>query len=100
MSDLINQITADLQKQIEEFQPELEIRDVGTVFEAGMVLPELTGLSDVRSQELVQFDNGVMGIAFNLEENEVGIIIMGEYSGIQRRNECSFNRPDCFSTRG
>lgn len=82
MSDLIKQITSDLQKQIEEFQPEFEIRDVGTVVEAGDGIARATGLSDVRSQELVQFENGVMGIAFNLEKDSVGIIIMGEYDEI------------------
>lgn len=83
MSDLITQITADLRKQIESFQPELEIRDVGTVQEAGDGIAKASGLSDVRSQELVQFENGVIGIAFNLEKDSVGIIIMGEYSGIR-----------------
>ncbi len=82
MSDLIQQITADLQQQIEAFQPELAIRDVGTVTEAGDGIARATGLSDVHSQELVQFDNGVMGIAFSLERESVGIIIMGEYSEI------------------
>jgi F-type H+-transporting ATPase subunit alpha len=82
MSDLINQITADFQKQIESFEPELEIRDVGTVLEAGDGIARATGLSEVRSQELVQFENGVIGIAFNLEKDHVGIIIMGDYAGI------------------
>jgi F-type H+-transporting ATPase subunit alpha len=82
MSDLINQITADLQKQIESFKPELEIRDVGTVLEAGDGIARASGLSDVRSQELVQFDNGVIGIAFNLEQDNVGIIIMGDYATV------------------
>jgi F-type H+-transporting ATPase subunit alpha len=82
MSDLINQITADLQKQIESFEPELDIRDVGTVLEAGDGIARATGLSNVRSQELVQFENGVIGIAFNLEKDNIGIIIMGEYAGI------------------
>jgi len=82
MFDLIQQITADLQQQIEAFQPELEIRDVGTVVEAGDGIARATGLSDVHSQELVQFENGVMGIAFSLEREYVGIIIMGEYSEI------------------
>jgi F-type H+/Na+-transporting ATPase subunit alpha len=82
MSDLIKQITADLQKQIDDFAPELEIRDVGTVLEAGDGIARATGLSDVKSQELVQFENGVIGIAFNLESDNVGIIIMGEYAGI------------------
>ncbi len=83
MSDLIKQITTDLQQQIEDFQPDLEIRDIGTVLEAGDGIARATGLSEVRSQELVQFENGVMGIAFNLEKDTVGIIIMGEYLGIR-----------------
>jgi len=83
MSDLINQITSDLKKQIEEFKPTLEVRDVGTVAEAGDGIARVRGLSDVRAQELVQFENGVMGIAFNLEAELVGVIIMGEYSGIE-----------------
>ncbi len=83
MSDLISQITADLQKQIEDFRPEMEVRDVGTVLEAGDGIARVRGLADVRAQELVQFENGVLGIAFNLEEDTVGVIIMGEYSGIE-----------------
>jgi F-type H+-transporting ATPase subunit alpha len=51
--------------------------------EAGDGIARATGLSEVRSQELVQFDNGIMGIAFNLESDSVGIIVMGEYSGIR-----------------
>ena len=82
MSDLINEITADLKKQIEAFEPVMGVRDVGTVVEAGDGIARVKGLSDVQSQELVQFDNGVMGIAFNLENETVGIIIMGEYSEI------------------
>jgi F-type H+-transporting ATPase subunit alpha len=83
MSDFIHQITADLQKQIEAFQPETEIRDVGTVSDAGDGIARVRGLSDVRSQELVQFSNGVIGIAFNLEAEFVGVIIMGDYAGIE-----------------
>ncbi len=83
MSDLINQITADLKKQIDDFQPALDVRDVGVVVEAGDGIARAKGLSDVRAQELVQFANGVMGIAFNLESDLVGIIIMGEYTAIE-----------------
>jgi F-type H+-transporting ATPase subunit alpha len=82
MSDLINQITTDLQQQIEAFQPELEVQDIGTVVEDGDGIARAVGLSKVRSQELVQFENGVMGVAFNLEKDSVGIIILGDYSGI------------------
>jgi len=83
MTDLIRQITADLQKQIETFLPEMEVRDVGNVLEAGDGIARVRGLGDVRAQELVQFANGVLGIAFNLESQAVGVIVMGEYAGIE-----------------
>ena len=82
MSDLIKQITSDFQKQIEEFQPEIGISDIGTVLEAGDGIARVEGLANVRSQELVQFANGVMGTAFNLEKNSVGVIVMGDYTEI------------------
>ena len=83
MSELIKDISASLQKQIEDFEPDLSLRDVGTVFETGDGIARARGLADVQSQELVQFENGVMGIAFNLESDNVGIIIMGEISAIE-----------------
>jgi F-type H+-transporting ATPase subunit alpha len=83
MSDLIKDISESLQKQIEDFQPELELRDIGNVIEAGDGIARATGLADVQAQELLQFENGVMGIAFNLEAENVGIIIMGEFSEIE-----------------
>jgi len=82
MTDLIKQITDDLQKQIEGFEPELNISDIGTVLEAGDGIARVQGLANVRSQELVQFANGVMGTAFNLEKDSVGVIVMGDYGGI------------------
>jgi F-type H+-transporting ATPase subunit alpha len=82
MTDLINNITADLQKQIDSYKHEVEVTDVGTVLEAGDGIARVDGLSSVRAQELVQFANGEMGIAFNLESDSVGVIIMGEYSAI------------------
>ncbi len=82
MSDLIKQITGDLQKQIEGFKPELSISDIGVVVEAGDGIARVQGLANVRAQELVQFSNGVLGTAFNLEKDSVGVIVMGEYDGI------------------
>lgn len=83
MADFITQITEDIKQQIETFQPEMGMREVGAVIEAGDGIARVRGLSDVRSQELVQFTNGEMGIAFNLEKDSVGVIIMGDYSGIE-----------------
>lgn len=82
MTDLIKQIKADLEKQIRAYEPQVEIREVGRVIESGDGIARVSGLSDVRSQELVQFSNGVLGTAFNLEQETVGVIIMGEYEDI------------------
>jgi len=82
MTDLIKQITDDLQKQIDEFKPELNVSDIGTVLEAGDGIAKVRGLANVQAQELVQFSNGVMGTAFNLEKDSVGVIVMGDYSEI------------------
>jgi F-type H+-transporting ATPase subunit alpha len=82
MSDLVKQITNDLKQQIEAFQPEINLTDIGTVVEAGDGIARVEGLANVRSQELVQFANSVMGVAFNLEQDQVGVIVMGEYDEI------------------
>jgi F-type H+-transporting ATPase subunit alpha len=82
MTDMIKDISSSLKKQIESFKPELELRDVGTVTTAGDGIARASGLAQVQAQELVQFENGIMGIAFNLEEDNVGIIVMGDFSGI------------------
>jgi F-type H+-transporting ATPase subunit alpha len=83
MSDLVKNLSTDLQRQIDEFTPEVVLRDVGTVLEAGDGIARVSGLSKVRAQELIRFANGTMGIAFNLEEQEVGVLIMGEYAEIE-----------------
>jgi len=82
MTDLIKQLTTELQQRIEAYQPQLEVRDIGIVVEAGDGIAQVEGLTTVRSQELVQFENGVMGIAFNLEKDRVGVIILGDFSTI------------------
>ena len=82
MTESINQITADFIKFIDDFEPTADIHSVGNVVEAGDGIARVNGLSDVRAQELVQFENGVLGTAFNLEKDEVGVIIMGEYDSI------------------
>jgi F-type H+-transporting ATPase subunit alpha len=83
MTDYIGQISNELKQQIEAFKPQYELRDIGSVVEAGDGIARLEGLADVRSQELVQFANGVLGIAFNLERDAVGVIILGDYAGIE-----------------
>jgi len=82
VTESINQITSELKKFIDEFQPTAGVQSVGSVLESGDGIARVTGLADVQAQELVQFKNGVMGTAFNLEKDHVGVIIMGEYDEI------------------
>jgi len=82
MNQPVKSFTTDFINKIEQFEPGYEIRSVGTVSEAGDGIAQAKGLAEIRSQELVQFENGVMGIAFNLEKESVGIIILGDYSTV------------------
>ena len=66
MTDLINNITADLQKQIDSYETEVEVTDVGTVLEAGDGIARVDGLSSVRAQELVQFQEIVEALAIRM----------------------------------
>ena len=84
MSNFIDELTASLQQQIQAYEPKIEALDVGVVTEAGDGIARAAGLGAVQAQELVQFANGIMGIAFNLEQDTVGIIIMGDYGGIEQ----------------
>ncbi len=83
MTDPLQDLSSELRRRIEGFSPVVEVKYIGTVQEAGDGIARVTGLAHVRSQELVQFANGVMGIAFNLEANSVGVIVMGDYAGIE-----------------
>jgi len=81
--DVIQDIAAVLQRQIEAFTPQVEAVDIGTVLEVGDGIARVSGLAGVHASEMVQFEDGTLGIAFNLEKDQVGVIIMGEYKGIE-----------------
>ncbi len=76
-------IAATIRREIEAFEAPLEAVDVGTVVEVGDGIARLEGLSGAMASELVEFENGVLGIAFNLEERNLGVIIMGDYTDIE-----------------
>ena len=80
-----DEIASVIQHEIEQYESELDVREVGTVLEIGDGIARVYGLSGVMAGEMVAFPNGVNGLAFNLEENSVGVIILGDYLGIQRR---------------
>jgi len=87
MSIKAEEISALIRKQIENYQAEIKVSDVGTVVEIGDGIARVHGLDNVMSNELVEFSNGVMGLAQNLEENNVGVIILGPFTGIREGDE-------------
>jgi F-type H+-transporting ATPase subunit alpha len=82
-----DEIAAVIQKEIEQFGSQIDVREVGTVLEVGDGIARVYGLSGVMSGEMVQFPNGVTGLAFNLEEKSVGVIILGDYLSISEGDE-------------
>ncbi|MFG0254343.1 MAG: F0F1 ATP synthase subunit alpha, partial [Rhodopirellula sp. JB053] len=75
------------QAEIEQFDSKIDVREVGTVLEVGDGIARVYGLSGVMAGEMVEFPNGSIGLAFNLEENSVGVIILGDYLTIEEGDE-------------
>jgi len=81
------EISALIKKQIESYQSEIEVSDVGTVISVGDGIARVHGLDNVMAGELVEFSNGVMGMAQNLESSNVGIVILGPFSDIREGSD-------------
>lgn len=82
-----DEIASVIQKEIEQFETRVDVREVGRVIEAGDGIAQVYGLSGVMSGEMLEFPNGVIGLAFNLEETSVGVILLGDYLKIQEGDE-------------
>ena len=78
-----DEIAGILKQQIANFNTGVQEDEVGTVIEVGANLARVYGLRGVRASELVEFGNGVQGVALNLEEDNVGVVIMGDDEAIQ-----------------
>ncbi|HEY75910.1 MAG TPA: F0F1 ATP synthase subunit alpha [Thermoflexia bacterium] len=83
----MEEILATLRERIDRFEPAVQARDVGTVTEVGDGIARVSGLSNVRMSELVEFPSGVLGMAFSLEVDNVGVIVMGDYTDIEEGDE-------------
>ena len=82
-----DEISSVIQREIENFQDQVDVREVGTVLEVGDGIARVYGLSGVMTGEMVEFKGGIIGLAFNLEENSVGVIILGDYLQINEGDE-------------
>ncbi len=87
MSVRATEIRDILKSQIDNFEASMTMTNVGNVIQVGDGIATVYGLSEVRANELVEFQTGAMGMAFNLEEDSVGVIILGEYTEIEEGHE-------------
>jgi len=82
-----DEIASVIQKEIEDFRGLMQTAEVGRVIEVGDGIARCTGLSTAMSGEMLEFSNGTRGFAFNLEENSVGVVILGDYLKITEGDE-------------
>lgn len=82
-----NYIVENLRKEIDNFSEGVKVEKVGHVIEVFDGIAKISGLSDIKSSEMVTFSNGETGVALNLEEDTVGVIILGDFSKIKEGDE-------------
>src|ERR1017187_6910018 len=82
-----DEITQLIREQIENYESKIAVDEVGTVISLGDGIARVYGLDKVMAGELLSFPHGVSGIAMNLEEDQVGVVILGEYTGIEEGDE-------------
>ncbi|MFT4018240.1 MAG: F0F1 ATP synthase subunit alpha [Agriterribacter sp.] len=82
-----DEISAILRQQLSNFNAGADLEEVGTVLQVGDGIARIYGLNNVRAGELVEFENGVKAVALNLEEDNVGVVLMGDSGEIKEGNK-------------
>lgn len=78
-----DEVSAILRQQLSNFKSAAELEEVGTVLQVGDGVARIYGLSHAQSGELIEFENGLQGLVLNLEEDNVGAVLLGDYSAIK-----------------
>lgn len=78
-----DEVSAILREQLSNFKTEAELEEVGTVLQIGDGVARIYGLSKAQSGELLEFGGGLMGLVLNLEEDNVGAVLLGDYKGVK-----------------
>ncbi|MFB9274611.1 F0F1 ATP synthase subunit alpha [Cohnella cellulosilytica] len=87
MSIRPEEISSLIKQQIEQYQSDIQVVDVGTVIQVGDGIARVHGLEKCMAGELLEFEGGVVGMALNLEEDNVGVVIMGPYTTIREGDQ-------------
>src|ERR671935_2719853 len=82
-----DEITKIIKDEIENYESRISVDEVGTVISLGDGIARIHGLDKVMAGELLSFPHGVSGIAMNLEEDQVGAVLLGEYTEIKEGDE-------------
>ena len=82
-----DEITSIIRSEIKDFDAGADVSGVGTIVEVGDGIAQIYGLSGALAQELLEFPGGIMGMAFNLEEETVGALILGDYTGLKEGDQ-------------
>src|SRR6476469_9967413 len=78
-----DEISAILRQQLSNFNATADLEEIGTVLQVGDGIARVYGLGNVRAGELVEFESGVKAIALNLEEDNVGVVLMGDQDEVK-----------------
>jgi len=81
------EISAILREQIENYQADVDVSQVGSVITVGDGICRVYGLKETMASEMLEFENGVMGLAMNLEEDNIGCVILGPYDEIKEGSQ-------------
>ncbi|GIO33174.1 MULTISPECIES: F0F1 ATP synthase subunit alpha [Paenibacillus] len=87
MSIRPEEISTLIKSQIEQYKSEIEVSEVGTVIQVSDGIARVHGIDNCMAGELVEFENGVVGLALNLEESNVGVVILGPYTEIKEGDQ-------------
>jgi F-type H+/Na+-transporting ATPase subunit alpha len=87
LESVFDRAFTDLGQTRDDFTPRLAPREVGTIISVSTGIAMVSGLPNVGFEELLAFPGGVFGIAFNLDEDEIGVVLLGEYSHLHAGNE-------------
>jgi F-type H+-transporting ATPase subunit alpha len=82
------EVSAILREQLSGFKSQVELEEVGTVLQVGDGVARIYGLSKVQSGELIEFESGLQAIVLNLEEDNVGAVLLGDSAGIKEGSTC------------
>src|SRR5947209_19572675 len=82
-----DEITQLIRQQIENYETKIAVDEVGTIISLGDGIARLHGLEKVMAGELLEFPHGVSGIAMNLEEDQVGAVLLGEYTELKEGDQ-------------